>query len=141
MTFVWEDIKIKKIMKIKILTPIYNDWQSVSKLIDEIDNLLITSNFEISIIIINDASSHDRLIEKKPLKNIESIKILNMKKNQGHTRCIATGLKYIFENCFNCLLVSNLIIFSNSLFLSISNFFNSILSIFKIKKLLPICIT
>ena len=97
MKFVWEDIKIKKIMKIKILTPIYNDWQSVSKLIDEIDNLLITSNFEISIIIINDASSHDRLNEKKPFKNIESIKILNMKKNQGHTRCIATGLKYIFE--------------------------------------------
>ena len=31
------------------------------------------------------------------LENIQSIKILNMKFNQGHARCIATGLKHIFE--------------------------------------------
>ena len=84
-------------MKIKVLIPVYNDWQSVFKLIEEINNLSITSNFQISIIIVNDASNHDRLDEEKEFKNIQSIKILNMKKNQGHSRCIATGLKYIFE--------------------------------------------
>ena len=81
-----------------ILIPIYNDWQSVFKVIDEIDKLQINPNFQISIIIVNDASNHDRLDEKKIYGNIQSIKILNMKKNQGHTICIATGLKYIFEN-------------------------------------------
>ena len=84
-------------MKIKILIPVYNDWQSVSKLIDEINNLLIDQEFQISIIVVNDASNHDRQDEEKTLENIQSIKILNMKKNQGHARCIATGLKYIFE--------------------------------------------
>ncbi len=84
-------------MKIKVLIPVYNDWQSVFKLIEEINNLSITSNFQISIIIVNDASNHDRLDEEKEFENIQSIKILNMKKNQGHSRCIATGLKYIFE--------------------------------------------
>ena len=84
-------------MKIKILIPVYNDWQSVSKLVDEINNLSIRSEFQISIIIINDASSHDRLIEDKNLENIHSFKIINMKKNQGHARCIAVGLKYISE--------------------------------------------
>ena len=84
-------------MKIKILVPIFNDWQSVFKLIGEIDNLSIKKDFQISIIIVNDASSHDRPNEKISLNNIKSIKILNMKKNQGHARCIATGLKYIFE--------------------------------------------
>ncbi len=84
-------------MKIKILIPVYNDWQSVSKLIDEIDNLSIDPKFEISIIIANDASNHDRQEEDKILQNIQSIKILNMKINQGHARCIATGLKYIYE--------------------------------------------
>ena len=34
---------------------------------------------------------------RKNLENIHSIKILNMKKNQGHARCIATGLKYLYE--------------------------------------------
>jgi len=84
-------------MKIKILIPVYNDWQSVSKLIDEINNLSIDQEFQISIIVVNDASNHDRQDEEKTLENIQSIKILNMKKNQGHARCIATGLKYIHE--------------------------------------------
>jgi len=84
-------------MKIKILVPIYNDWQSVSKLLDEINLNISNSNHEISVIIVNDASTHDRLEEKKDFDNIHSIKILNMKINQGHARCIAIGLKYIFE--------------------------------------------
>ena len=84
-------------MKIKILVPIYNDWQSVSKLTSEINSLPIDPEFEVSIIIVNDASNHDRLEDEKNLDNIHSIKILNMKINQGHARCIATGLKYIYE--------------------------------------------
>ena len=84
-------------MKVKILVPVYNDWQSVYKLLDEIDNLQLEKNFEISILIVNDASNHDRPEEEKIFENIQSIKILNMNKNQGHARCIATGLKYIFE--------------------------------------------
>ena len=84
-------------MKIKILIPVFNDWQSVFKLIDEINELSLSAEKQISIIVVNDASNHDRIDEEKILKNIQSIKILNMKKNQGHARCIATGLKYIFE--------------------------------------------
>ena len=84
-------------MKIKILIPVYNDWQSVSKLLDEINNLSISPEFKISVIIVNDASNHDRQNEDKNLENIHSIKILNIKINQGHARCIATGLKYIYE--------------------------------------------
>ena len=84
-------------MKVVILIPVYNDWQSASKLIDEINNLSVSSEFQISVIIVNDASNHDRQEENKNLENINSIKILNMKTNQGHARCIATGLKYINE--------------------------------------------
>ena len=84
-------------MKIKILIPVYNDWQSLSKLLDEINNLSIGLEFQISVVIVNDASNHDRQDEDKNLENIHSIKILNMKVNQGHARCIATGLKYIYE--------------------------------------------
>ena len=84
-------------MKVVILIPVYNDWQSVSKLLDEINNLSVSSEFQISVIIVNDASNHDRQEENKNQENINSIKILNMKTNQGHARCIATGLKYINE--------------------------------------------
>jgi len=84
-------------MNIKILIPVYNDWQSISKLLDNIDLNLVNLEHEISVIVVNDASSHDRMDEDKVLENIKSIKILNMKANQGHARCIATGLKYIYE--------------------------------------------
>ena len=84
-------------MKFKILIPVYNDWQSVFKLLDDINFNVKSLDHEISILIINDASNHDRPIEEKILDNIHSIKILNMKVNQGHTRCIATGLKYIYD--------------------------------------------
>ena len=84
-------------MKIKILIPVYNDWKSVSKLLDNIDDLSLDSKFTLSIIIINDASNHDRSDEVKEFKNIQSLKIINMRKNQGHARCIAAGLKFIYE--------------------------------------------
>ena len=84
-------------MKFKILIPIYNDWQSISELLDNIEHNLSGIDHEISVIIINDASNHDRKEEDKTFENIHSIKILNMKMNQGHARCIATGLKYIYE--------------------------------------------
>ena len=84
-------------MKIKILIPIYNDWQSISKLLDEINLNILNLDYEVSVVIVNDASNHDRQDEEKNLENIRSVKILNMKINQGHARCIATGLKYIYE--------------------------------------------
>ena len=84
-------------MKFKILIPVYNDWQSVSKLLHDININLKDQMNEISIIIVNDASNHDRQNIEYDLENINSIKILNMRTNQGHARCIATGLKYIYE--------------------------------------------
>ncbi len=84
-------------MKIKILVPIYNDWQSLDKLLEDIDLKISNLKHEFSVIIVNDASTHDRREDQKNFENINSIKILNMKINQGHARCIATGLKYIFE--------------------------------------------
>ena len=84
-------------MKLKILIPVFNDWQSVFKLLEDINFNVSSLDHEISVIIINDASNHDRKKEDKNLDNISSVKILNMKTNQGHARCIATGLKYVFK--------------------------------------------
>ena len=81
----------------KILIPVYNDWQSVSKLLNNIDNEIKNLNHKFSIIIIDDASTFDRQLEIENLSNINSIKILSMRENRGHARCIAAGLKYIFE--------------------------------------------
>ena len=84
--------------KIIILIPVFNDWDSLKKLIEEINNNIKDFkdiNFE--CLIVNDASTADypKLIKPTHIKTFE---ILNMKKNSGHARCNAFGIRYVFEN-------------------------------------------
>ena len=85
-------------MKIKILIPLYNDWQSLFKLLENIDHQLNDKDNNISIVIVNDGSS-EKVPDSFPSSSkINSIKIINLKENIGHARSIATGLKFILEN-------------------------------------------
>ena len=83
--------------KVIILIPVYNDWQSVSKLIKDINFQVSTLSDEFSVIIINDASIENKPEFSTDLNNLKSVQIINMKENRGHARCIASGLKYIYE--------------------------------------------
>ena len=84
-------------MKYIILIPIYNDRESLKLLIENINNEIKEINHEISIVVINDASSQQIIDNYPNIENISSLEIINMKENKGHARCIASGLKYIFE--------------------------------------------
>jgi len=79
-----------------ILIPVYNDWNSVFKLIDNID--LQINNENIEVIIVNDASTESFDNNQKQFSKINSVKIINLIKNGGHRKAIATGLKYCQEN-------------------------------------------
>ena len=84
-------------MKYVILIPIYNDRESLKLLVENINHEIEDLNHEISIVVINDASSQQIVDTYPNIENINSIEIINMKENRGHARCIASGLKYIFE--------------------------------------------
>ena len=84
-------------MKIKILIPNYNDWQSVFKLLENIDLVIAGLEEEVSVIIVNDASTEQRPEISLNLNNLKSIQVIKMKENRGHARCNAAGLKYINE--------------------------------------------
>ncbi len=84
-------------MKIKILIPIYNDWQSVFKLLENIDSEITGLDVEASVLIVNDASTEQRPEINFNLNNLKSVQVINMKENRGHARCNAAGLKYINE--------------------------------------------
>jgi len=79
-----------------ILIPVFNDWQSVFKLIENID--LQINNETIDIIIVNDASTESFDNNQKQFSKINSVKIINLIKNGGHRKAIAIGLKYCQEN-------------------------------------------
>ena len=80
-----------------ILVPVFNDWESLKRLLQEINkNIKNFKNIVVDCFIVNDASTIKQpKMEKPDLINL--IKIFNMKKNQGHARCNAFGIKYIFE--------------------------------------------
>ena len=84
-------------MKYVILIPIYNDRESLKILIENINSEIKDLDHEISLVVINDASSQQIVDTYPNIENINSIEIVNMKENRGHARCIASGLKYIFE--------------------------------------------
>jgi len=79
-----------------ILIPVYNDWRSVFKLIENID--LQINNEIIDVVIVNDASTESFDNNQKQFLKINSVKIINLIKNGGHRKAIATGLKYCQEN-------------------------------------------
>ena len=84
--------------KIIILIPVYNDWESLKKLIEEInENIKIFQDISFECLIINDASTIKSPKISKPRKFV-SMEILNMKENRGHARCNAFGIRYVFQN-------------------------------------------
>jgi glycosyltransferase involved in cell wall biosynthesis len=83
--------------KIKILISIYNDWKSVFKLLENIDLQVAEWDAEVSILIINDASTESLTKTELSFKKIKSVMVMNMKQNRGHARCNAAGLKYLTE--------------------------------------------
>ena len=84
-------------MKYVILIPIYNDRESLKLLVEKINSEIKDLNHEISLVVINDASSQQIIDTYPNIESISSFEIINMKENRGHARCIASGLKYIFE--------------------------------------------
>ena len=83
--------------KFKILIPCYNDWQSLFKLLNNIDNNITMFDAEFTVLIVNDCSTEKMPKPSFSFKKIKSIDLINIKKNQGHTRCNATGIKYLSE--------------------------------------------
>ena len=68
-------------MKITILTPVYNDWKSASKLIEEINTIVKDLDAEFSLVIVKDASTEEKPTTISSTENLSSIEILNIKNN------------------------------------------------------------
>ncbi len=84
--------------KIIIIIPIFNDWESLKKLLLEI-NIVIAEikNISFECFVINDSSNIEQPKIIKP-KYLHSLKIFNMQQNRGHARCYAFGIRYVFLN-------------------------------------------
>ena len=71
--------------------------ESLTKLIENINSEVKDLILKFQLLLVNDASSQQIIDNYPNTENINSIEIINMKENRGHARCIASGLKYIYE--------------------------------------------
>jgi len=78
-----------------IVTPVFNDWKSLNKLLLSINKNIGKIKGKFRIIIVNDNSSEKIKLKVNDLYNIKNIKILNLNKNIGSQKAIYVGLKYI----------------------------------------------
>jgi hypothetical protein len=84
--------------KFTILIPIYNDWESLEKLLNNInENIKGIKNVVFDCVIVDDCSKIKNLKIKIP-HQINSIKIIHMSKNKGHARCNAFGIRYLSKS-------------------------------------------
>ena len=89
----------------KILIPVFNDWESLLSLLNNIHTLKINNIAHIKVLIVDDCSTEilNKKIEFDSFKNIEIIK---NSKNIGHGKSIAHGINYISKkNDFDYLIV------------------------------------
>jgi polyisoprenyl-phosphate glycosyltransferase len=78
-----------------IITPVFNDWRSLNKLLKNIDKYFKKFIGKINIIVINDCSTLKPAIEIKKLKKINKIILINLKSNLGSQKAISVALKYL----------------------------------------------
>ncbi len=87
-------------LRLVIVTPVYNDWESFRKLIPEIDRALEFNDVEVSIVGVNDGSPQAMpvmLMDGLRTRRVQSVEILELAFNMGHQRAIALGLAEVVK--------------------------------------------
>ena len=78
-----------------ILTPTFNDWRSLNKLLIEIDKNISKIKGKFTMIVIDDASTIKPNLKLKGIKKIKKVIVITNKKNLGMQKRIYLGLQYI----------------------------------------------
>jgi hypothetical protein len=78
-----------------LLTPVYNDWASFTRLLREVDQVLGDADISVTVVAVDDGSTlpPDGLESVLPgLKRIAGVEIVRLARNLGHQKAIAVGL-------------------------------------------------
>ncbi|OUS02403.1 hypothetical protein A9Q86_03925 [Flavobacteriales bacterium 33_180_T64] len=96
-----------KLSQIICLTPVYNDWESLSVLISDIEKeAQANKNYRFKVIAINDGSTESQQTDIVRSDSVD-VEIVDLKINIGHQRAIAVGLQYILNEKIELLDKSN----------------------------------
>lgn len=95
-------------MRLAIITPVFNDWASLSQLIGSLEFVDVTDETSFSLFVIDDGSNEQEDIRypRNTLHRIREIEIIQLVSNLGHQRAIAIGLVELCgRNNFDAVLI------------------------------------
>ncbi|CAN5672908.1 glycosyltransferase family 2 protein [soil metagenome] len=81
--------------RLRIVTPVYNDWVSLGLLLRDLDEVVATLPFLVDITAVDDGSteSYQSILNAVAgLKHLGDVEIVHLSVNVGHQRAIAVGL-------------------------------------------------
>jgi polyisoprenyl-phosphate glycosyltransferase len=94
---------MSKVKGSALLVPVFNDWDSVKKLIHDLE--LEVGNQELTIFIIDDASTDSAPKHLDSKASPFDIRVIRLSRNLGHQRAIFEGLKHIADLEFRRVLI------------------------------------
>lgn len=87
-------------LRVAVLIPIFNEWESLEILLPELDTALGTRQVKARIVLVDDASTVDTPgnFPSGDFARISAIDVLRLRRNLGHQRAIAVGLVHLAES-------------------------------------------
>ena len=84
-----------------VLSPVFNDWEALSKLLVGLDLEIANLNIKANILLVDDCSDSrfdESQFDLDLFSSISSLEIVRLKRNLGHQAAIALGLAYREES-------------------------------------------
>jgi polyisoprenyl-phosphate glycosyltransferase len=81
-------------MNIKIITPVFNDWEALKLLMQKTMQVFKDKNHSLSFVVVNDCSSLPYIAEDFRGFDIEVVHLIS---NLSHQRAIAIGISYVAD--------------------------------------------
>ena len=78
--------------KISVIIPVYNESESISLLIDEIQQVMLLNKLDYEIIVVNDGSKDKTYEVLTDITNkVNELIVINLRKNYGQTAALEAG--------------------------------------------------
>jgi polyisoprenyl-phosphate glycosyltransferase len=97
-------------LKLALVVPIFNDFESFVQICNEVDNLIVDWAVDLAIIGVDDGSlqSAESVRFDPPLVSIRQVRLIKLRSNLGHQRAIAIGLVEVADDpSFDAVLVAD----------------------------------
>jgi glycosyltransferase involved in cell wall biosynthesis len=82
-----------------VLIPVFNDWDAVGLLLTDLEQIFVAEHLSADVLLVDDCST-EPIPESFPgqaYQALQSIRILQLRRNLSHQRAIATGLVYLHQ--------------------------------------------